>query len=292
MTANQPETDQAVRVTRQMWIRYEPLHAVLYFSPEARAVLEERGARGFWRGYFSTRAAPLGPVGPAPVVAAFFGFAPPMVARALPEVWTRISPERALAARVDAAVAGLERLLADQDPAAVAEAADLLERVTGGLDWAGRVLGAANAALPRPERPLARLWHAATVLREYRGDAHVAALVTAGVSGCESLVWRAALDIPREYLQPNRGWTDEQWQAARDRLVERGWLGPDGEPTDRGRAHHDAVEAATDVGSAAPWRALTPEQARHLAHLLDPLARACGAGMPYPNPIGLPAPAA
>jgi hypothetical protein len=83
--------------------------------------------------------------------------------------------------------------------------------VIGELDCAGRVLAAANAALPAPDDALARLWQAATVLREHRGDGHFAALVTAGIDGCEALVLRCALDLRREDVQPARGWTDEQW---------------------------------------------------------------------------------
>jgi hypothetical protein len=284
--------DDTARMAREMWTLYEPIHAVVYFTPEARAAFEGAGLRGFWRGYFAGRAAPFGPVGPAPVVATFFGFAPPMVARALPDVWTRAMPGQALQARQDGAVAALERLLADQDPAAVAETADLLERAIGDLDCAGRALAAANAALPRPEVPLARLWHAATVLREHRGDAYVAALVAADMSPCEALAWRAALDIPRDLLQPYRGWTDEQWEAAEDRLVERSWLTPDGKPSDEGQAQHAALEAATDRASAAPWRALTPAERARVAGLLRSLARAASQAFVYPNPIGLPAPAA
>jgi hypothetical protein len=288
----EPMVDDAARTAREMWTLYEPIHAVVYFTPEARAAFDGAGLRGFWRGYFGGRAAPLGPVGPAPVVALFFGFAPPMVARALPDVWTRATPERALQARQEGAVAALERLFAEVDPAAVEEVAALLDRVTGDLDCAGRALAAANAALPRPDAPLARVWQATTVLREHRGDAYVAGLVAADISPGEILAWRAALDIPRDLLQPYRGWTDEQWQAAHRRLVERGWLTAGGEPTEEGRARHEALEAATDRASAAPWRVLQPAGQERLAALLRPLAVAAGQAYLYPNPIGMPAPAA
>ena len=54
----------AAHTARSMWTLFEPIHAVTYFAPEARAALEEAGLRGFWRGYFAGRAAPLGPAGP------------------------------------------------------------------------------------------------------------------------------------------------------------------------------------------------------------------------------------
>jgi hypothetical protein len=171
--------DDAARVARRMWTLFEPVHVVSYFSPEARAAFVDAGLRGFWRGYFAGRAAPLGRAGAAPVTASFFTFAPPMVARALPGVWDLITPEDALAVRSAGAVAALRRLLGEL--AGIGAAADLLVRAADGLDCSGRVLAAANAALPVTGggEPLARLWQAATLLREHRGDGHFAALVAA-----------------------------------------------------------------------------------------------------------------
>ena len=260
---------------RELWTLFEPIHAVTYFAPEARAAYEEAGLRGYWRGYFAGRAAAFGPVGPRPVVAAFFTFAPAMVERALPDVWTRATPERALAARRAGAVAALRRVLGDAD---VGAAVALLEEAVAGLDLGGRVLGAAWAAVPVPDEPLARLWHAATVLREHRGDGHVAAWVAHDVDGCEALVLRASVDLPREALQPNRGWTDEQWAAAGERLAARGLLG----------SHElcDAVEAATDAAAWRPWAGTDLDRARAV---LGPLAAACAHVIPAESPIGLPA---
>jgi hypothetical protein len=270
-----------------MWQLFEPIHAVTYFSPRARGAFEEAGLRGFWRGYFAGRAAPLGPVPAAPVVAAFFSFAPHMVARALPDVWQRATPEEVLAARVKGAVAALAAHGPVLTGAELAEAVELMEAAVARLDIAGRVLGAVNAALPRPEEPLARLWQAATTLREHRGDGHVAALVTAGLDGCEALVLRAGQDLPRELLQPARGWSDDDWTAAAGRLVGRGWLGADGRATPAGIEGYRQAEATTDALASVPWQGL--DTAR-LTGLLAPLAKACVAGLPTPNPIGLPVP--
>jgi hypothetical protein len=283
-------SENAAYLARLMWTLFEPVHDVTYFSPQARASFEAAGLRGFWRGYFAGRAAPLGPVSAAPVVASFFNFAPDMVARAIPDVWDRAGPERVLQARLTGAVQALSALSAGQPPTELDEAADLLEEAAGQLDHAGRVLGAANAALPRPAEPLGRLWLAATVLREHRGDGHVAALVAADLGGCEVLAWRAARDLSREMLQPARGWTDEEWAAAADRLAERGWLDRDGNPTQVGIDAFAAVERATDVAAAGPWRVLGMSGAQRLLDLLTPLARACFAVLPFQIPIGLPAP--
>jgi len=275
---------------RHLWQLYEPLHAVTYFGTQARAAFESAGLRGFWRGYFAGRAAPLGAVAAAPVTAAFFSFAPAMVARAVPDVWQRASPEQVLAARLDGAVATLRAVLPDE-PERWEVAADLVETAARAAVTDGRVLGAANAALPRPTDPLARLWQAATVLREHRGDGHVLALVDAELDGCQALALRDALYGGREQLQPNRGWTDTEWDAAARALVRRGWLTDDGRPTAAGEAAHRDVESRTDRLATQPWTALGPAEQSRLSQLLTPLAEAAAEVVPYPNPMGLPRPA-
>jgi hypothetical protein len=288
-----PDVDVLPQLARRMWSLFEPVHALTYFAAEAGKAYADAGLRGFWRGYFAGRAAPLGQIGAAPVTAAFFSFAPPMVARALPAVWELIPPADALRVRSAGAVAALRRLLSGPDTellAAAGTAADLLAGVIEGIDCAGRVLAGANAALPVPAEPLARLWHAATVLREHRGDGHVAALVAAGIDGCEALVLRAGLDLSREMLQPIRGWDDAAWEQAAARLAGRGWLGPGGRLTAAGAAAHRAVEQATDLAAARPWASLGPGGFSRLQAVLAPVARACAAGLPYPNPVGMPAP--
>ena len=276
-------------MARSMWTLFEPVHAVTYFAREARAAFEDAGLRGFWRGYFAGRAAPLGPAGAAVVGASFFNFSPAMVARAVPAVWELISPAEALRARLDGAVSALHSLVAGLD-SEVAAAADLLWQAAGELGCAGRVLAAANAALPLPADPVGRLWQAATVLREHRGDGHFAAMATADIDGCEVLVLRCGLDMRREDLQPIRGWTDEQWDGAAERLAGRGWISPDGTLTPAGRDVHATVEIATDQAAARPWARLGPAAVTDLAEVLTPVARACAAVVPYPSPIGVPAP--
>lgn len=275
---------------RSMWQLFEPIHAVTYFTPGARGAFEEAGLRGFWRGYFAGRAAPLGAVPAAPVVAAFFSFAPSMVRRALPAVWQLASPEATLAARVRGSVEVLSPFAAVLSAAELDEAVELMEAAVGYLDPAGRVLGAANAAVPRQDSPLGRLWQAATTLREHRGDGHIAALVVAGLGGCEALVLRAGLDLPRELLQPARGWLDEDWDAAASRLVARGWLGADGRATQVGIDGYEQIEAQTDALAAVPWNALGSSATARLTELLTPLSTACRQQLPTPNPIGMPVP--
>jgi hypothetical protein len=284
--------DEAARAARRMWTLFEPVHVVSYFSAEALSAFTAAGMRGFWRGYFAGRAAPLGRVQAAPVTASFFTFAPPMVARALPGVWDLITPEDALTVRSAGAVAALRRLLGEG--AGTGAAADLLRRAADGLDCSGRVLAAANAALPvnGDGEPLARLWQAATLLREHRGDGHFAALVAAGIDGCEALVLRSGQDLSREQLQPVRGWSDGDWDAAAGRLAARGWLDEDGRITPAGAAARQAVEDATDLAAARPWARLGAGATEELAALLGPIAAACATVLPFPNPVGVPAPPA
>ena len=287
----------AAHTARAMWTLFEPIHAVAYFAPEARGAFEEAGLRGFWRGYFAGRAAPLGPAGAAVVTASFFNFAPAFVARAIPAVWDLISPEDALRTRQAGAEAVLRGLLAGREPEAEM-AAGLLWRAIGELDFSGRVLAAANAALPVPgggspdggSAALARLWQAATLLREHRGDGHFAALTAADIDGCEAVALRSCMDLRREDLQPARGWTDEQWDNALAGLADRGWVGADGRLTNAGQAAHDAVENATDRAAARPWARLGADATAELARVLTPLAKACAAVLPYPSPIGVPVP--
>jgi hypothetical protein len=277
-----------------MWTLFEPIHAVTYFAPEARSAYEQAGLRGFWRGYFAGRAAPLGAASAAVVTASFFNFAPAFVARAIPGIWELITPDEALRVRMAGATGALSRLLAGREADADA-AADLLWRAIGKLDFSGRVLAAADAALPVPgagSSGPARLWQAATVLREHRGDGHFAALAAADIDGCEAVVLRCCLDLRREDLQPVRGWTDEAWDDALSRLAARGWVGADGALTSAGREAHAAVESATDRAAARPWARLGPETTAELVTVLTPLAQTCASVLPYPSPIGVPAPSA
>jgi hypothetical protein len=280
-------------IERRMWSLFEPVHAVSYFAPQAREAFEEAGLRGFWRGYFAGRCAPLGAVGAGPVIGAFYGFAPAMVQRALPDVWTRITPERALEARLAGARAVLRLASEGMDPAGLDEAAGLLRTAAQATEPQGRVLGAANAALPWPDEPLDVLWQAATILREHRGDGHIAALLIEGLDGPESMVWRVALNgRGRGMAQPARGWTDEEWDAARQRLHQRGYLDGERGPSQKAHSAYRTIEETTDQLAAGPWRALGTEGTERCAALLTPLTTRILERLAkfYPSWINLPMP--
>jgi hypothetical protein len=163
-----------------------------------------------------------------------------------------------------------------------------------GQDPSGRPLFAAHAALPWPEQPHLALWHAATLYREFRGDGHVACLTAEGIDGVEAHVLAAgAGQLPGSVLREYRGWSDEEWSAAAGRLRDRGWVGGDGSLTAVGRTARDSREQRTDDLAMPPWRQLGEEGCVRLLKLLDQPVRLVveNGGVPFPNPVGLPAPA-
>jgi hypothetical protein len=279
---------------RRLWQLTEPYHAITYFAPECADAFTEMGLRGFWRGYFAGRAAPFGPVGPGPITAAFFGFEPAFVARALPSIWDTVTPADAIAARLAGADRALRRLLPDLvDSADLAEAAMLARRAITGVAVAGRAVFGANAALDWPDPPHLVLWHAATLLREHRGDGHVAALVAAGIDPCEAHVLNhTASGAGLANIAPYRGWSDDDWNGAARRLRERGWIDESGALTAAGTAARDDVEATTDALAREPLARLGARDSARLLDLLLPIARELSRqdAIRWPNPIGVPRP--
>jgi hypothetical protein len=265
-------------LVRRTWRSAEALHGLIYFAPEAH---ERYAALGIdpRTGYFASRAAAMGPVGSGAVTGAFFNFNPELVARALPAAWERATPAAVLAARLDAAGAALSRVLGDVvDSGEMREAAGLAraaaESVGGRPE--GRALFAAHVALPWPESPHLVLWHAQTILREFRGDGHVAALLLAGLTGLEALILHVASgEVPRRFLQRSRGWSDERWDEAAGRLRERGLIDGD-EPvlTDLGRSQRAWIEAATDRLAAPAYAVLGADGCARFADLTRPMSRA------------------
>ncbi|OCC10056.1 SCO6745 family protein [Streptomyces sp. PTY087I2] len=286
-------TGEPARV-RQMWHLLEPLHAVLYYAP---ATFEEAAALGYateerWPSYFAWRAAPLGAAGADEVVRAFHSFAPAMVEGHVPAVWAVADPDAVLAARLRAVDRTYRALFGDRvEGAEFAEAAALARRAAEAAATPGAPgrLGPANSALPWPDAPHLTLWQAATVLREHRGDGHIAALTDAGLDPVESLVSFAAVGAAAPEVFASRGWSAAEWDAARQRLQERGLLAADGTATDAGRELRAKVELRTDEEAAAPWRALGEPGRERLAGLLgEPWLEVIGSGLlPSENTLGI-----
>jgi hypothetical protein len=264
------------------------VHAILYYAPEVFARSEKLGfdVATRWPSYFPLRAAPLGAAGPELVSAIFYSFNPAMVREHIPAAWEIASPRDVLAARLDGVDEALRKLVGDQD---LTEVVDLTKRLVDAAADAARPLGAANADLPWPDEPHLALWHAATVLREIRGDGHVAALLTAGLDPTEALVSFAAVGAAPVEVFASRGWSADEWTAARNRLVARGWLSADGAATDVGEAGRAEVERITDELAAPAYRALGAESVGRLAQLVMPVTMAVvGTGLlPMQSTLGM-----
>ncbi|TYB49011.1 SCO6745 family protein [Actinomadura chibensis] len=279
-------------LARRMWHQLEPVHALFWYSPD---VFAEAEALGYtvdtrWPSYFAWRAAPLGAAGSALVAAAFYSFSPRTVGAHVPAAWAVAAPDRVLEARLRAVDRMYRTLLGDgiADPA-LAEAADLARAAAEAASTAGRPLAAANADLDWPDAPHLVLWHAIGILREQRGDGHVAALLAHGLDPAEALVSFAAIGAASAETFASRGWTDAEWSAARDRLASRGLVRADGTATDRGRELRESVERSTDDLAYEPWRTLGREKADRLAELTMPiLVKVLETGlMPAQNTLGI-----
>ncbi|WP_067698865.1 SCO6745 family protein [Nocardia jejuensis] len=272
-------------LAREMWRTLEPLHAITYFAPECRAANKAIGLRGYWMGYFAARSAPLGAVGPSVVEATFYNFHPDMIRRAIPDAWTFAPPQVVLATRLTAAAAVLRNLVPDIASVAAATVPTLQSAVTSAAA-SGRALFASNRDLPLPLDPVEGLWQAATALREHRGDGHVACLLAEGIDGCEAhVLFSAHTGTPPEMWRENRGWSDEDWAAARDRLRSRGLLTADG-ISESGRGLRSHIESRTDALAMDAYREIPgiPE----VLSVLTPAAKAVAhsGAVPYPNPMG------
>ncbi|MEV0370158.1 hypothetical protein AB0I10_10070 [Streptomyces sp. NPDC050636] len=279
-------------VARRMWHQLEPLHATLYFAPEARQVLSDLGydVASRWPGYFAWRTAPLGAAGPELVTATYYSFSPRLVARYVPQIWTTADPAKVLDARLLAMDRVLTALIGDRlSGAQLAEAARLARQAAENAGPAARPLAAANRDLPWPDAPHLVLWQAATVLREHRGDGHLAALLTYGLDPCEALVSFAAIGAAPAADFVGRGWSAQEWSDARHRLAARGWIAPDGSATERAHKERYAIERMTDRLAAGPWRALGRARAERLAHLTGPLLGAVFAAgyLPRRSTLGI-----
>jgi hypothetical protein len=277
-------------MARRLWSRLEPIHVVTYFSPEPRAALSGAGYKGFWMGYFAGRAAPMGPVGAEVVLATFYNFSLSHVRRAIPDAWAFAPPSAALEARQRGAAAALQRAFAGDDLAEAVETAAVLARAAAeSAPMEGRALFAANHALPWPQEPVAALWHACTLLREHRGDGHVAALAAAGIGGREANVLQTAAGVvPREVFGAARHYDDAEWDRVSARLIDRGLVGPDGKLTAHGKDVRDDVEDRTDRIALTAYDTLEDDQFLQLLDALAPLAKAVIAtgDIPQVTPIG------
>ncbi|MGW5717623.1 SCO6745 family protein [Amycolatopsis sp. NPDC003865] len=276
------------KTARRMFELLEPICLATFLAAECSEELAALGHRTYWDGYFASRAAPLGRV-PAQVVhAAFYGFTAAEAARHIPSAWETIPPEASLAARERGSVASLRRILGDElagSPGLV-RAADLTAKAATSAPTEGRVMYAAMRALPVPDDPVARLWHCATMLREHRGDGHVAALVGARIGGTEAHVLSALAQgvHPPESFGRIHHLPKKKLAAVMAGLRERGLVDAGGRFTDAGRETRRRVETLTDELAAAPYDALSAAELDELIAELEPItAKLVAGGLPVPD---------
>ncbi len=285
--------DPTPTLARRFWEAIEPIHAIVYFAPEPAAAARKIGLRGFWMGYFASRVAPLGPVPAEAVCAMAYGFAPAMVARAIPDAWRFADPGAIVIARIASAAEALRHHLDRPAVASLAELSGLLWDAVAGCRFDGRPLAAAWSVVPRPEDPVESAWLAASILREHRGDGHVIAAVGAGLRGLDATITHVATgSITRELIQPSRGWSDDDWEQSARRLQARGLIDRDGRLTKTGGALRREIEDLTDRLAAGPVERIGETGVKQAIALAAPVSRLLmdSGVIPVPNPIGAPRP--
>ncbi len=247
----------------------EPFHVLAYFNPGMGDALASTGLdpHAFYTG---ARGAPLGACDASVVVAAFYNFSPAQIETA----W-----QSALSVGLDAVAQARNAMLEKQyreilgavaDQPEIAELADRYGELAESVPRSGRALGAAWAAAEAPETPILRLWHHIAVLREWRGDNHIAALVVNGLDGIDACTFHEAelLDpsvarrsLGKRMTMLTRGWSDGDWEQSVERLAARGLVERIDAPerkvahrlTPAGAELYDDLEATTDALGERVW---------------------------------------
>ena len=277
-------------LARRFFDRFEPVHAVTYFSPESRQALDAMGFRGFWMGYFAARSAPLGQVPAAGGHRVVL-----QLLRRPGRQGTARGVGNRHARRGHRCPAGHRRWQPCVDTASPrtktsTTAAELAAKAARSAPVDGRALFAANSALPWPTAPIEVLWHAATLLREHRGDGHIAALVSAGITGREANVLHCASGgVPADFIKRSRDYDEVEWQHCTDSLGSRGLLSDDGAFTAAGRELKDHIEDLTDTLALSALDGCDDGEIETLFATLTPITRAVIAGgdLPAATPMGL-----
>jgi hypothetical protein len=272
-------------IGRKTWRTLEPYHGAIYFAAEAREEYAKLGIHERMAGYFASRSAPMGPVPTAVVQATFFNFDPGLIERSIDGVWELTTPADILEARLIAA----DRMIRHYAPDAVGsdemvEAAEIArDAATVACEHPeGRALFAGHASLPWPDEPHLVLWHAQTLLREYRGDNHIAALTIEGLTGCEALVTHAFGDgvgiaggsVGADVLKSTRQRSDDDWAEAVASLQSRGWIDEAGAPTEHGLERRRWIETRTDELSVRPYAAIGEDRCDRLRAIGRPWSAA------------------
>lgn len=263
------------------------LHSMIYFAPEAEAQFTAAGLEAGRMCYFAGRAAPMGPVGAGVVAATFYNFSPELISASIPRAWDLASPAAIIDARFAAADAALSRLLGPDLTASpdLVTLTGLVREAASACRPEGRALYAGHADLAWPAGPPhLQLWHGLSLLREHRGDGHIAALTAAGLSGIEALMTHTATGagFTPEFAQASRGWSPADWDKATAGLIDRGLLDAAGTLTAAGHEVRGQVERDTDRMAAAPWLRLGDERTETVIAIGRQLSRAVAAAGAFP----------
>jgi hypothetical protein len=257
------------------------VHRLVYFVPETAEEYAALGVKG-QGSYFASRAAPMGAVPDEMVIATFYNFSPHAVMLAMPGVWVAAAPEAWQAARFRVVRRAVQRVNCELSTEHITEARSLIDPVVAGLDLAGKPLAAANAAVALPDDPMVALWQQVTVLREWRGDVHIAVLVTNEIGPCECLVLQVGTGrFPLWIAQATRRWHETEWAGAIDSLAERGWVAADGTVSPAGIEERNRIEDETDRLCAPIWGPVGDRGAARLAELIAPIHAAMEAAGTY-----------
>lgn len=263
-------------LARRMFGLVEPLAAVAYGGSVLEDLAEELGLATVWDAYFAGRAAPLGRTSAEVVHALFYNFADGEAARHIPMVWDVTTPDEAIDSRRRGCAVALRRVAKDLlDSPAVAEATELLLTAASSVNTEGRPMYAALTRLPIPDEPVERLWHAANMLREHRGDGHVAALMSQGIGGTEChVLFALSMGMPAEKFGRVHHLPSAQLAAVIDGMRDRGLIGQDGWLTDVGLKARQRVETLTDELASPAYDVLTATEVERLTAGLQPISAA------------------
>jgi len=268
--------------SRRLRDAVEPIATISFWGTEVHDRLGSLGL-DFLTGYVWARAAPMGePTAPV-VVAAFGVFEPSLITGLYEQARAIASRKDVLAAREEGSVAALDRLLHGAD---VTGAVALLRHATDRIvhDVAGRPLFAGLVSLEWPADPFGQLWHAASLLREFRGDVHQAANVAAGLSGVQmNLLTEYWVGWEPTAYAGTRAWAPEVMAAADADLVARG-LVAGGRLTVEGRRVRDLIEEQTDAAMQPVVDALGPDLDDLVRQLDDWSAQIIAGGEAPPDP--------
>jgi hypothetical protein len=258
------------------WAQLETLHDLTYFAKECRASYKELGISDSWARYFGGRAAPMGRVGPAIVTAVFYSFANRNVAAAIPAVWETATPDQFLTARFNGYLAAWDRIMSQSslapDQEVITRAGEIAARVAANGELAGHPLYAANLSVQPPDDPTSKLFHAATLVREYRGDCHNNLLATNQIDGCQAHILMVAIGAEeRSTAQVSRGYTDDEWTKGSEDLVARGLIDQDQRISAEGRSFRNEIELRTNLLMAPMFDAITDAELGELQALTAPI---------------------